>query len=217
MENKAVGGKKEEATIFEKTTTGFKELPDDQLVKSLQWEQAHNKLMIATVDVARQVERTAWDLADVTVVGRGLLPTHVFAKYPKNVSLINLYYEYMGRLEADREPGAEGSREEVMFVYASPNKPPPPSPSRPDTEVGRLARPAMAQRGKHRGLPGVGCGKFERGRQPEQGGQTRGPRAAGPRRWRGEPRARSSDRSTKPGQGHGQRLDRQARAQETAK
>ena len=57
MENKAVGGKKEEATIFEKTTTGFKELPDDQLVKSLQWEQAHNKLMIATVDVARQVER----------------------------------------------------------------------------------------------------------------------------------------------------------------
>ena len=72
MENKAAEEKKEEVTIFKKTTTGFKELTDDQLVKSLRWEQADNKLMIATVDKARQVERAAWDLdlADVTVVGR---------------------------------------------------------------------------------------------------------------------------------------------------
>ena len=35
MENKAAEEKKEEVTIFKKTTTGFKELPDDQLVKSL--------------------------------------------------------------------------------------------------------------------------------------------------------------------------------------
>ena len=83
--------------------------------------------MIATVDVARQVERPAWDLdlADVTVVGRGLLPTHVFATYPKNLSLINVYYKDMGRLKVDGEPGTEGSGEEVMFVYASLNKPPP--------------------------------------------------------------------------------------------
>ena len=91
MENTAAGGQKEEVTILEKLATGFKTLPDDHLIQSLRWEQAHYRLMIATEDVARQAQEAVWYLVDVTVVGRGLLPTHEFANYPKNASLTNLY------------------------------------------------------------------------------------------------------------------------------
>ena len=71
-------------------------------------------MAIATEDVARQAEQAAWYLVDGTVVGKGPLPTRKFANYPKHASLTNLYNEYVGRLQADREVGNG----------ASPNNPP---------------------------------------------------------------------------------------------
>ena len=124
MGNAATGGQKEEATILKKTATGFKTLPDDHLIQSLWWEQAHHGLMIATEDVARQAQEAVWYLVDVTVVGRGLLPTHEFVNDPKHASLTNLYNEYVGRLQADREVGNGGNSDGVVFAYASPNNPP---------------------------------------------------------------------------------------------
>ena len=81
-------------------------------------------MAIATEDVARQAEQAAWDLVDGTVVGKGPLPTRKFANYPKHASLTNLYNEYVGRLQADREVGNGGNIDEVAFAYASPNNPP---------------------------------------------------------------------------------------------
>ena len=124
MGNAAAGGQKEEVTILEKTATGFKTLPNNHLIKSLRWEEAHHRLMIATENVARQAQEAVWYLVGVTVVGRGLLPTHEFANYPKNASLTNLYNEYVGRVQADREVGNGGNSDEVVFAYASPNNPP---------------------------------------------------------------------------------------------
>ena len=124
MGNAATGGQKEEAIILEKTATGFKTLPDDQMIQSLWWEQAHHGLMIATEDIARQAQEAVWYLVDVTVVGRDLLPTHESANYPKHASLTNLYNEYVDRLQADREVGNGGNSDEVVFAYASPNNPP---------------------------------------------------------------------------------------------
>ena len=48
MKNITDRGAREEVTILENTAMGFKEMPGDKLVKSLWWEQAHNKIMIAT-------------------------------------------------------------------------------------------------------------------------------------------------------------------------
>ena len=80
-------------------------------------------MMIATEDAARQAQEAIWYLVDVAVVGRGLLPTHEFANYPKNASLTDLYNEYVGRLHSDREIGNGGDSDKVVFVYASPNTP----------------------------------------------------------------------------------------------
>ena len=77
MENAAAGGQKEEATILEETATGFKMLPDDHLIQSLQWEQAHYRLMIATEDTACQAQRAAWYLVDITVVWGGVSSQHM--------------------------------------------------------------------------------------------------------------------------------------------
>ena len=81
-------------------------------------------MMIATEDVARQAQEAVWHLVDVTVVGRGLLPTHEFTNDPKNANLTNIYNEYVGRLQADREVGNGGNSDEVVFAYASSNNPP---------------------------------------------------------------------------------------------
>ena len=124
MGNVATVGRREEAPILEKMATGFRALPDDHLIQSLQWERAHHGLMIATEDVARQTEETVWYSVDVTVGRRGPLPTHAFSNYPQHASLTNLYNEYVGRLQADREVGDGDNRDKVVFAYASPNRPP---------------------------------------------------------------------------------------------
>ena len=80
-------------------------------------------MMIATEDVAHQTEEAVWYLVDATVVGRGLLPTHEFANGPKHASLTNLYNEYVGRLQTDREVSNGGNSDKMVFAYASPNNP----------------------------------------------------------------------------------------------
>ena len=47
-----------------------------------------------------------------------------FANGPKHASLTNLYNEYVGRLQADREVGNGGNSDKMVFAYASSKNPP---------------------------------------------------------------------------------------------
>lgn len=41
--------------IFEKTATGLKKVQEDKLVKSLQWEEMHNSMLVTTRGKANQL------------------------------------------------------------------------------------------------------------------------------------------------------------------